>query len=477
MERFKYDVAISFAGEQRHIAEELAHCLKKAGVKVFYDGYEKENLWGQNLYDRLSDIYRNQARYCIILASKEYSEKAWPTHERQNAQARALDEKGSQYILPVKLDDTAIPGILPTVGYLDHRVDGVSGICSAFLARVGRASFPSATLNKSAEPSDKGLGKIADQDWTRFIQAANKLLSAIPRQSTPRRVGAAFLLLAVGLVVLTRYLGGPVAPLTIAKISKDGLKYIWIKPGTFSMGCSMDDNQCSSDEGQKGGHPVTISKGFWMGQTEVTVAAYERFTLATSTEMPGPPSSTPLWKDAQMPIVNVSWDDAMAYCRWVDGRLPTEAEWEYGARGGSGEARYGLLGEIAWYADNSGHELLDSVRIWREQPERYTVLLGENGNSMHDVGQKRPNGFGLFDVLGNVLEWVNDWYDEKFLQNGPTTDPQGPPPTDGGSRLLRGGSWSNGPASIRVSNRSFHFPQATKNAYIGFRCIAELGSP
>jgi TIR domain len=99
---FEYDVALSFAGEQRSNVLAVAECLKKLGVSVFYDDYEKANLWGKNLYDHLSDVYQNKARYCVIFASKEYAEKTRTNLERQNAQARALRDKGAEYILPVR---------------------------------------------------------------------------------------------------------------------------------------------------------------------------------------------------------------------------------------------------------------------------------------------------------------------------------------------------------------------------------------
>jgi hypothetical protein len=133
---FEYDVAISFAGEQRAEAEAIADCLKRAGVKVFYDGYEQANLWGKDLYEHLSEIYQKKARYCLMLVSVAYGRKVWPTHERRNAQARALSQKG-EYILPVRFDGTEIPGLPSTVGYLRFEDHGVQGICTHLLQKLG----------------------------------------------------------------------------------------------------------------------------------------------------------------------------------------------------------------------------------------------------------------------------------------------------------------------------------------------------
>ncbi len=175
-----------------------------------------------------------------------------------------------------------------------------------------------------------------------------------------------------------------------------------------------------------------------------------------------------------MPIVDVTWDDAQAYCSWAGGRLPTEAEWEYAARAGSTAARYGDLDEIAWYADNSGRQRLDSDRIWKEDRDNYVKRLNENGNGMHEVGQKRANGFGLYDMLGNVWEWVNDWYDQNYYQNSPPQDPSGP--TSGQARVLRGGSWVVIPWFVRVSVRG-RFNPASWLDDNGVRCAREVDVP
>ncbi len=236
-------------------------------------------------------------------------------------------------------------------------------------------------------------------------------------------------------------------PGQVGENAKDGLKYVWIPPGSFEMGCSPGDSECSSDE--KPSHQVTITKGFWLGQTEVTVGAYKRFAGAAGRQMPAAPSFNSGWANDNMPIVNVSWDDAQAYCTWAGGRLPTEAEWEYAARAGSTEARYGPLDDVAWYNQNSE-------------------------SRTHDVAQKRANGFGLYDMLGNVWEWVNDWYEEKHYQSSASQNPPGP--SSGQYRVLRGGSWNGLPRDGRVSVRNRLDPAFTLDDF-GIRCGGEVISP
>lgn len=117
---FRYDVALSFAGENRDYVEHLASHLRARGIRVFYDKYEQPILWGKNLYTHLSDVYRKQAKYTVIFISEHYARKVWTNHERESAQARALTEN-EEYILPVRFDDTELPGLLPTVAYIDAR--------------------------------------------------------------------------------------------------------------------------------------------------------------------------------------------------------------------------------------------------------------------------------------------------------------------------------------------------------------------
>ena len=277
------------------------------------------------------------------------------------------------------------------------------------------------------------------------------------------------------------------APPHKVHVGPDGLTYVWIPPGEFQMGCSPGDSECK--EAEKPAHRVIITRGFWMGQTEVTVEAYKRFAAATGRGMPPEPmlvgrSLNPGWIQGAQPIMGVTWDDAAAYCRWAGGRLPTEAEWEYAARSGNSAARYGVLDEIAWYADNSGKSRLDSASIVTggdvsSQIEQYAQRMLENGNGPHAAGQKSPNSWGLYDILGNVHEWVADWYHRDYFKESPAQDPQGPVMREdtrlpASQHVLRGGSWYNLPKALRASNRGWLISGLfSREFYVGFRCVLE----
>src|SRR6266516_3807129 len=136
---YEFDVALSFAGEDRDFVSQLANALRRRGVKVFYDRYEKHTLWGKNLYTHLSEVYQSKARYCVMFLSQYYAMKLWTNHEREAAQARAFLEH-EEYILPVRLDDTQIPGIPTTIGYLSWPPESAKTIADAVLSKLGKVT-------------------------------------------------------------------------------------------------------------------------------------------------------------------------------------------------------------------------------------------------------------------------------------------------------------------------------------------------
>ena len=216
-----------------------------------------------------------------------------------------------------------------------------------------------------------------------------------------------------------------------------GMEFVLIPSGTFKMGSDTGD----ADE--RPVHQVTISKAFYMGKYEVTQGQWQAMMGTNPSASPG---------DANRPVDQVSWNDVQTFLSKLNAmeggqryRLPTEAEWEYAARAGS-PTIFGFgndpkqLGEYAWYRGNA---------------ERHP----------HPVGQKRPNAWGLYDMLGNVWEWVQDW-DGKYAA-GPVTDPKG---ADTGTyRMRRGCGWNNEANVCRLANR--YSVVGYRDDFLGFRVV------
>ena len=160
MQEYDHDVALSFAGEDRHYAQELAELLKNNGYKVFYDEYAQVQLWGENLHDKFSEIYKNKSRYCVMFVSEHYARKLWTNHERRSAQARALEESVA-YILPVRLDDAEIPGILPTVAYLDLRSVSIDEIYQALAEKLSDSPSQRTTAPSTSPITEDDSGEFA----------------------------------------------------------------------------------------------------------------------------------------------------------------------------------------------------------------------------------------------------------------------------------------------------------------------------
>jgi TIR domain len=178
---FDFEVAISFAGEDRGVASRIAELLTKRGIRVFYDKDEQAGLWGKDLYKHLAEIYFAKARFCLVLASSHYSKKIWPRHEIQNAFARALQEN-HEYILPLRLDDTAIPGIPPTIGHHDLRHSSIEETVDLIMTKLGKARVErddhqgkersGATERTSEIPLPPIKRQFSDRDRATFLKDA-----------------------------------------------------------------------------------------------------------------------------------------------------------------------------------------------------------------------------------------------------------------------------------------------------------------
>lgn len=250
------------------------------------------------------------------------------------------------------------------------------------------------------------------------------------------------------------------------ELEEKGLKmsFVWVPGGTFRMG--TDENEPGRDTCENE-HLVTLSSGFWIGRTEVTQGEF--YTILHQK-----PST---FKGSKLPVQNVSYEDALVFigiankrpavkAAGIKLRLPTEAEWEYAARGGPGSSRQPYAGAsdidtVAWWALNSGERRVRGTKI---TPQR----LQDAACKPHPVAQKEPNALGIYDMCGNVREWCSDLFEDYPPREA--TDPTGA--KTGDQRIVRGGSWRDRKEDCRVGARAWTGSCATD--FIGFRVVADI---
>ena len=239
------------------------------------------------------------------------------------------------------------------------------------------------------------------------------------------------------------------------------MEWVHVPEGEFEMG--GEGGHSTPDEGPK--HKVSLD-AFLIGKYEVTNAQYHAFVKATGHRLPEnccDPRYN-IWNGdrvspevEKLPVINISWDDADAFCKWSGARLPTEAEWEKAARGTDGRI-------YPWGNDlpsgNRANYSFDPVSVW----EGPASLAKRN---QYEFG-KSP--YGATEMAGNVWEWVQDWYDENYYKNSPAKNPKGP--EKGEARVIRGASWRNTADMLHASNRNKHMP-GERRVYIGVRCAKD----
>lgn len=218
-----------------------------------------------------------------------------------------------------------------------------------------------------------------------------------------------------------------------------GMEFVWVSGACYQMGCGSWGTDCGNDETPV--HEVCVD-GFWMGTYEVTQSQWEQVMGANPSHFVNPDS----------PVEKITWDDVQTFINKLGAlsgesfRLPTEAEWEFAARSGGLAQQYaggGDLGAVAWYDGNSGR-------------------------TTHPVGQLAPNGLGLYDMSGNVHEWVQDAYDRRAYESHAGSNPLVTSGSD--RRVIRGGSWAH-EASFQEASRRNRIQATSSNTQIGFRLV------
>ena len=224
---------------------------------------------------------------------------------------------------------------------------------------------------------------------------------------------------------------------------------VWIPGGSFEMGDHFNEGNTN----ELPIHTVELD-GFYMDMNEVTVSQFKQFVEQNDYQYDGDWSRVAIYSPGdEYPAVLVSWNDAVSYATWVGKRLPTEAEWEYAARGGLAGKRYPWGDEITH--DNATYG-----------SSGFTDDIG-----CTPVGSFEANGYGLFDMAGNVMEWCADWYGTDYYSNSPAKNPPGP--GTGSERVVRGGCWLGASITLRVAARIRNNP-TNRSSIKGFRCVSDL---
>ena len=241
---------------------------------------------------------------------------------------------------------------------------------------------------------------------------------------------------------------------TVQLDEQTSMTFVYIPAGRFIMGSPPSEHRREFDEGPV--HEVVITKGFYMGKYEVTQKQYLAIMKYHRKFV---------FKGDNRPAENIEWHSAKAFMRKLEVnsglkfRFPTEAEWEYACRAGT---------ETAF---NTGETINPDQANYNC---RYSYLGGLKGLAIDEtkpVGSYKPNAFGLYDMHGNVSEWCEDWYEVDAYKKSTKEDPQGP--REGLSKVIRGGSWNDGPQTLRSAERASRIPRADRG-FLGFRVVMPL---
>ncbi len=422
------DVFISYASSDKVIAERVCGALENAGISCWM---APRNIEPGTAFPTAIVEAVNSARAFVLILTEHGATSPHVLSEVSHA------FNGKKRIIPLRIWQQALPEDLEYFLSLTQWLDAPDGCTDQNLRRLVEATLAALTGKPTLRPLPplkSGARWLAGAVLTLVVVGG--MIFFLKSRKPPDRNTAA----PTPTGVTASPPGTPPAtpPLKIWSNPADELNYVWIPAGTFMMGCSAQDSECKDNE--KPTHQVNIEKGFWLGQTEVTVTAYRRFAAKSARHSPA--------GEGALPVSGVSWADAKEYCAAMGVRLPTEAEWEYAARAGNSQPYYGVISDIAWYADNSG-------------------------DAPHTVGTKQPNAFGLYDMLGNVSEWVLDRYFDKYYFDSVATGPGVEQPLPSNAlAVARGGFWQSDASALRVSHRLAQEKDGS-DIPIGFRCASD----
>ena len=459
-----YDVFISYSRKDTAIADKICEALDRNNITYFID---RQGIGGAMEFPaQLADAICN-SKIMLYLASKNSYKSKFTNAEI----TFAFNKKETGSILPYIIDGSNLPAtqefIFSAVTYRnikDHPIDTVLINDLLKLLNKQKPSNPYPDNRNSDSESQQTVGSVIRKEKNK--EDSNKNIKKL----IPFVAAFVVLALVIGLIIkLSGGNGGTEQPTVEEKyetFAVDGVEFkmVFVEGGTFTMGATSEQGKDAYDD-EYPTHSVTLSD-YYIGETEVTQALWQAVM-----------GSNPSWfKGNNLPVERVSYEDVKTFITKLNEktgktfRLPTEAEWEYAARGGKKSKGYKYSGsdnidDVTWYYENSGDKRLNDD-TW--DPNE----LIRNNCRTHPVKTKAPNELGIYDMSGNVWEWCSDWYGD--YSGSSQTNPQGP--SNGLYRVYRGGSWDYYTWGWRVSCRGYdgNYISSSEDGNVGFRLALAL---
>ena len=440
--RISRQIFVSHAHQDAALAQRLAADLRARGWPVWIapDSIRPGEKWVEAINRGL-----DESGIFVVLLTPAAVASRWVISETNVAVA--AEHQGEMRFLPVVVQPCRPPAL-----WRSYQRISLQGNYRAGLASLLAELDPAAAANGKRLDDRPPAGRLAMKRLAAWLKALPAAVWIGGGLIIALIIALALLFLGLlvfrgrwSLVVSSRL---PMAATPIATQTRlgDGMVMVYVPEGSFLMGSADSDPDAYDSEFPQ--HQVTLD-AFWLDQTEVTNGQYERCVADGECRANYDYGSD--FTGENQPVVGVSWDDAADYCAWAGGQLPTEAQWEYAARGP----------ESLTYP-------------WGDSAPDLTLLNYDwNVGRTTDVGSY-PAGaswVGVLDMAGNVYEWVADWYDADYYDSSPVANPAGP--TSGETKVLRGGSWRADARSVRGAYRLVI--SASVQNYIGFRCLVPQG--
>jgi formylglycine-generating enzyme required for sulfatase activity len=443
-------IFLCHASEHKVQVREVYHRLQAIdGFEPWLD--EEDLLPGQDWAREIPKALQTSDFILIFLSRNSVTKRGYVQREMKLA-LDAWQElpEGTIHTIPVRIDECEVPESFRRYHWANlFDPSGFDRMVRAIRAEIAKRSGP--TPPPSPQPSLRPIDAappVREKDRPEVhphMTSDARETTGLSRRQKRRLVLVGGALLCVFVAALYLVLSGRIPgpqpqpePHASSLTDSLGMQFTLIPAGEFQMGST------SGYYGERPVHTVRISKPFYLGIHEVTQGQWKAVMGNNPSQFKG---------DANRPVEMVSWEEVQQFIDTLNTReggtkyrLPTEAEWEYAARAGSTTAYS--------FGDDSS------------QLGQYAWFRGTANNTTHPVGQPQPNAWGLYDMHGNVWEWVQDWYGEYVA--GPVTDPQGS--ASGSGRVIRGGSWFSGAEGCRSADRSYSAPGA-RDGYLGFRLL------